>query len=75
MSNLEHLLGRYSTHPAVKTIIDQLNTDQSKVRLQLSGLTGAQESFAVSATAKGLNAERIVFTWENCGKVEFRKDD
>src|SRR5215207_7133849 len=22
-----------------------------------------------------LNAERIVFTWENCGKVEFRKDD
>ena len=55
MSNLEHLLGRYSTHPAVKTIIDQLNTDQSKVRLQLSGLTGAQESFAVSATAKGLN--------------------
>lgn len=22
-----------------------------------------------------VNAERIVFTWENCGKVEFRKDD
>lgn len=22
-----------------------------------------------------LNAERIVFTWENCGRVEFRKDD
>ena len=22
-----------------------------------------------------INAERIVFTWENCGKVEFRKDD
>ena len=22
-----------------------------------------------------LNAERILFTWENCGKVEFRKDD
>jgi len=22
-----------------------------------------------------INAERIVFVWENCGKVEFRKDD
>jgi Cyclin D1 binding domain len=22
-----------------------------------------------------VSAERIVFTWENCGKVEFRKDD
>jgi hypothetical protein len=22
-----------------------------------------------------VNAERIVFTWENCGRVEFRKDD
>jgi len=22
-----------------------------------------------------LSAERIIFTWENCGKVEFRKDD
>ena len=22
-----------------------------------------------------LSAERITFTWENCGKVEFRKDD
>ena len=22
-----------------------------------------------------INTERIVFTWENCGKVEFRKDD
>jgi hypothetical protein len=22
-----------------------------------------------------VNPERIVFTWENCGKVEFRKDD
>jgi hypothetical protein len=22
-----------------------------------------------------VNAERIVFIWENCGKVEFRKDD
>ncbi len=21
------------------------------------------------------SAERIVFTWENCGRVEFRKDD
>ena len=22
-----------------------------------------------------LTPERIIFTWENCGKVEFRKDD
>lgn len=22
-----------------------------------------------------INPERIVFTWENCGRVEFRKDD
>ena len=22
-----------------------------------------------------VNAQRIMFTWENCGKVEFRKDD
>ena len=22
-----------------------------------------------------ISAERIIFTWENCGKVEFRKDD
>ena len=22
-----------------------------------------------------ISADRIIFTWENCGKVEFRKDD
>jgi hypothetical protein len=22
-----------------------------------------------------VNPERIIFTWENCGKVEFRRDD
>jgi len=53
MSNLQHLLGRYAEHPSVKNILQHLDNQSDRIRLQLSGLLGAQESFAVAATVKG----------------------
>ena len=50
MSNLQHLLGHYAEHPAVKQILQNLDTHPERARIQLSGLTGAQESFAIAAT-------------------------
>ncbi len=51
MSNLQHLLEAYRQHPAVVKIIQSLDDPSAPLRLQLAGLTGAQESFVVSATA------------------------
>ena len=56
MSNLQHLLGHYSEHPAVKIILEHLDNQSDKIRLQLNGLTGAQESFAIAATVEGQKA-------------------
>lgn len=53
MSNLQHLLGHYAEHPAVKSILQHLELQPDRVRLQLGGLTGAQESFAIAATVGG----------------------
>ncbi|MBL7826002.1 MAG: hypothetical protein JNJ57_05185 [Saprospiraceae bacterium] len=52
MSNLAHLLQRYETHPKVISILEQLNGSATSIRLQLDGLTGAQESFAIAAAIK-----------------------
>ena len=52
MSNLQHLLGHYSGHPSVKKILQHLENQSDGIRLQLSGLTGAQESFVIAATVK-----------------------
>ena len=60
MSNLQHLLGHYSEHPAVKKILEQLENEADRVRLQLGGLTGAQESFAIAATVGGQKSKAPV---------------
>ena len=52
-------------------------------RADLRTMTGegqiAEKEFVnprfVPGTLTIVNAERIVFHWENCGEVEFRKDD
>ncbi len=51
MSNLQHLLEAYRKHPAVVKIAQNLENQSTPLRLQLAGLTGAQESFVLSATA------------------------
>jgi transcription-repair coupling factor (superfamily II helicase) len=56
MSNLQHLLLRYAEHPSVKQILQFLQQNTDRPRLQLSGLTGAQESFALAATAQAHQA-------------------
>jgi len=55
VSNLAHLLSAYRNHPAVKTITQTLANQASAqssalCRIQLKGLSGAQESFVVAAT-------------------------
>jgi len=51
MSNLQHLLEAYRKHPTVIKIAQSLENQSTPLRLQLAGLTGAQESFVLSATA------------------------
>lgn len=50
MSNLQHLLTAYGNHPAVKKIAQNLENQTSATRIQLSGLTGALESFVIAGT-------------------------
>ncbi len=50
MSNLSHLLAAYRKHPAVLTIVRNLESNATSARIKLTGLTGAQESFVVAAT-------------------------
>lgn len=56
MSNLQHLLDAYRKHPAVVKIAQSLENQSSPLRLQLAGLTGAQESFVLAASAMQRNA-------------------
>jgi transcription-repair coupling factor (superfamily II helicase) len=51
VSNIGHLLERYRQHPAVVQLARALQ--QPNARVQLSGLTGAQVAFALSATVNG----------------------
>ncbi len=51
MSNLSHLLAAYRKHPAVLKIAQSLENQAAGARIKLTGLTGAQESFVVAATA------------------------
>ncbi len=50
MSNLQHLIAAFRKHPAVEKIAQNLENQSSVSRIQLSGLTGAQESFVLAAT-------------------------
>lgn len=50
MSNLRHVLDLYKKHPAVEKIAAALDSDNPSPRLQLTGLSGALESFVVAAT-------------------------
>lgn len=50
MSNLQHLLAAFHQHPAVVKIAQNLENQTPAGRVQLSGLTGAQESFVLAAT-------------------------
>lgn len=60
MSNLQHLMGRFSEHPAVAKIRQQLQSRAQSARIQLSGLTGAQESFALAAVAAGQKGLQVL---------------
>ena len=51
MSNLQHLIAAYRKHPALNKIAQNLDNQSPSVRIQLDGLTGAQESFVLAATA------------------------
>ena len=51
MSNLAHLLAAYRNHPAVKQIAQNLENQTSAARIQLTGLTGAQESFVLAGAS------------------------
>ncbi|MCB9353456.1 MAG: hypothetical protein H6575_02695 [Lewinellaceae bacterium] len=50
VSNLQHLLAAWRKHPAVNRIVQSLENPTPGTRIHLSGLTGAQESFALAAT-------------------------
>ncbi|MDX2136364.1 MAG: transcription-repair coupling factor [Saprospiraceae bacterium] len=50
MSNIAYLLDRYRKHPEVERLVRFLQT-KTHARAQLSGLTGAQASFVLAATA------------------------
>lgn len=50
MSNLQHLLEAYRKHPAVVRIAQSIENQTTPLRLQLAGLTGAQESFVLAAS-------------------------
>jgi transcription-repair coupling factor (superfamily II helicase) len=52
MSNLLHLLEAYRKHPAVQKIGEQLGASDAPLRLHLQGMSGAQESFVLAATAQ-----------------------
>ncbi|MEZ4925120.1 MAG: hypothetical protein R3A50_02515 [Saprospiraceae bacterium] len=52
MSNLQHLLSRFSEHPSVLKMLQSLEEQPEKARIQLEGLKGAQESFTIAAVIK-----------------------
>lgn len=52
MDNLGLLLSRFDTHPVVHAVINRLNQDKPPVRMQVTGLTGALESFVMAAVAR-----------------------
>ncbi len=52
MDNLGLLLSRFDTHPVVNAVINRLNQDESPVRIQVAGLTGALESFVMASIAR-----------------------
>lgn len=53
MSNLSHLLAAYRKHPSVLKIAQTIDSQLNTARVNLKGLSGAQESFVVAATAIG----------------------
>lgn len=59
MSNLQHLLGRFQEHPSVQQLLRQLNDSPLRTRVQMGGLTGAQESFVLSAVSKAMKPGRV----------------
>lgn len=59
MSNLHHLLGRFQGHPSVQQLLNSLEASTGRLRLQAEGLTGAQESFVLAATATALRPGRL----------------
>lgn len=50
MSNLRHILDLYKKHPAVEKIAAALQDGATFPRVQLTGLSGALESFVLAAT-------------------------
>ncbi|MCC7465151.1 MAG: hypothetical protein IT261_02720 [Saprospiraceae bacterium] len=55
MSNLTHLLAAFKNHPSVQQITQTLVEKGTGEKLYLKGLTGAQESFVLAASAVKLS--------------------
>jgi transcription-repair coupling factor (superfamily II helicase) len=56
MSNLTYLLDRYHNHPAVRSVLAQLEQPLPLTGIRLNGLIGAQESFVLAAISVKLQA-------------------
>lgn len=54
MSNLSHLLAAFRKHPSVQQITQMLTQNGAGGKLFIKGLTGAQESFVMAASASKL---------------------
>lgn len=54
MSNLSHLLTAYRKHPSVQQLTQLLKQQGKDTRLQLKGLSGAQESFIIAGAVSGM---------------------
>lgn len=52
MQNLHHLLAAFRKHPAVLQIVQNIDNQSNTARIQLKGLSGAQESFVVAAVVE-----------------------
>ena len=76
MSNLAHLLQAYRKHPSVQKIVQSLDSQTSAARLQLKGLTGAQESFVVAGTVQARPASPVhIFIANAKEEAAYRHDD
>lgn len=58
MSNVVHLLERYSKHPVAQELIRA--QQQERARVQASGLTGAQLAFVLAASIRQTDANALV---------------
>lgn len=76
MSNLAHLLAAYRKHPAVLKIVQHLKGPSPVSRIQLKGLTGAQESFVLAAAAEAGQSHTVhLFIANSKEEAAYRHND